>query len=141
MGRYNNPDEPNFRVPKEITFIDTVSLDEELQLIREEFWEEMAPIDAAWDNYEPGRTWGTLLPLGRYDPPKWVHLTGLQLQFLRHLVWSGEINMIEAEGLANRCEFHSALDLLGSMPMEQVLASANLTWQLQQDCEAAEAMQ
>jgi hypothetical protein len=115
MNRYGTPDEPKFNIPNPIEFIDAVSLDVELQLIREEFREEMAPIDAAWAAYEPRRTYGQLLPMQRYEPVPVVRLTGLQLQFVRHLVWTGEISSMEADGLITRPGFQSGLDVLHDM--------------------------
>lgn len=143
MSRYTT-EEP-FHIPKEIEFTDAISLDVELQLIREEFQEEMAPIDAAWAAYKPRRTWGQLLPMARYEPPdyEWVHITALQLQFVKHLVWTGEISMLEADGLITRPGFRTAFErlkeLYGGLSMECILDSANLMWELQQECEKAVA--
>lgn len=142
MNRYDIPDEPNFNIPAPISFIDTVSLDEELQLIREEFREDMAPIDAAWDAYEPGRTYGQLLPMQRYEPLPWNHLTGLQLQFVQWLVWSGEISDAEAEGLITRPGFRSGLDVLHDMygsncSVEKALESYNFMQEIQKAAEVA----
>ena len=140
MNRYGIPDEPNFDIPKAISFIDDIVLDQELQQIREEFREDWAPIEAAWASYEPGRTYGQLLPaLVLEIDPDW-QLTSIQAEFLRHLVFQGEIAPLEAIGLVTRPGFRSALEiqreLYGDLPMDSVLASANLMSQLQKEFEA-----
>ncbi len=144
LSRYSSPDEPNFDIPQEITFIDAISLDEELQLIREQFREEMAPIEAAWDAYKPRRTWPQLLPMQILDiDPDW-QLTSLQIEFLKHLVFQGEIAALEAVGLVTRPGFRSALDMLRDLyrdlSMDRILASSDLMWELQQECERKEAV-
>jgi hypothetical protein len=153
MNRYSTPDEPNFDIPKPIEFIDSISLDEELQLIREQFLEEMAPIEAAWDVYESERAelaqhhchpnHGHLLPMQILDiDPDW-QLTALQVEFLQHLVFQGEIAALEAVGLALRPGFQTALERLQEcyrgLSMERIIDSANLMWSLQQECEKGEA--
>jgi len=114
MNRYGIPDEPHFDIPKQPVFIDTISLDEELQLARAEFWEDMAPINRAWAAYVPRATWSQPLPMQIFPPhlvAEWG-LTTLQAQFLETLVWRGEIGMLEAAGLVHRQGFQTALELL-----------------------------
>lgn len=140
MSRYGTPDEPNFDIPKAISFIDETILDQELQLIREEFREDWAPIEAAWAAYIPRATYGQLLPALILDiDPDW-QLTSLQAEFLRHLVFQGEIAPLEAVGLATQPGFRTALDiqreLYGDLSMDRVLASANLMSELQREFEA-----
>lgn len=135
-------DDETIPIPKQPIFIDAISLDEELQLIREEFWEEMDPINRAWDSYVPRATWSQPLPMQIF-PPRLVRewgLTVLQAQFLQALVYRGEIGMLEAAGLVHRQGFQTALELqeelYRGLSPERILASANLRSQLQKEFEA-----
>lgn len=134
MSRYSTSDEPNFDIPKPIEFIDSISLDEELQLIREQFLEEMAPIDAAWAAYEPRASWSPPRPMQIFRPEAHWHLTGLQTEYLKHIVYEGEIGLHEAVGLVHRRGFRSALDMLqeryGNTSMRLIIEAADLMSEL-----------
>jgi hypothetical protein len=134
MSRYIQDEQ--FSIPKGITFIDTIVLDEELQLIREEYWEEMGPIKAAWDAWLPRQSWNQPLPMCIWEPLPWHHYNHLQLAFLKHINFMGEA----VSGLCN-LEFQTGMEILrdrysSKLSMEQILDSANLMWQLQADIEA-----
>lgn len=132
MSRYT-PEEP-FHIPKEIEFIDAICLDEELQLIREEFQEEMAPIDAAWDAWLPRQTWHQPLPMCVWEPSPWHKLNHLQLAFVQHINFMGEPYHPPP------MEFRTGLEILRDryreLSMDWILESANLMWELQREIEA-----
>ncbi len=130
-------------IPKERVFIDAISLDEELQLERELFQEEMRPIEAAWAAYEPRATYPQLLPMQVLAiEPDW-HLTALQKDFLQHLVFQGEIAAGEAHGLMRQPGFQTAFErlqeLYRGLSMARIIDSADLMWELQRECEAEAA--
>jgi hypothetical protein len=69
-----------------------------------------------------------------FHPRSIWHLTGLQTEFLKHVVYEGEIGMLEAVGLIHGLEFRSALDLLREKyrqtPMQLIVDAANLMSEL-----------
>jgi len=135
MSRYDS-DEDLVTIPKERTIIDAVSLDEEIQLERELLEEEYRLIWAAWDAYVPRATWPQPLPMknGTRTEAYW-NLSILQVQFLQHIVFTGEIGELEVPGLANHLTFKTALELFrekwSDYPIAKVAEAANLIWELQ----------
>jgi hypothetical protein len=110
MSRYES-DEDLPAIPQERIFIDAIILDEELQLERELIEEELRLIDAFWAAYQPRATWPQILPMQEFEPePEW-QLNVLQVQFLKHLVYHGEIGSLEAVGLAHHLSFTTAYEL------------------------------
>src|SRR5512139_3162828 len=90
MGRYDFK-EGLIPLPQERVFVDEIILDEELQLERELIEEELRPVQAAWDALEPEDTGLMPLPMQEFEPrPHW-HLNSLQVEFLRHLFFIGEV--------------------------------------------------
>jgi hypothetical protein len=102
------------QIPKERIFINDIVLDEELQLERELYWAEMAPIDAAWANIQHRATWSQALPMAIFPPHilKELGSTAMQSQFLEALVWKGMIGVAEAARQVRRCSFQSAFELM-----------------------------
>jgi hypothetical protein len=135
LNRYDSVDALP-AIPQERIFIDAIILDEELQLERELIEEELRPIDAFWAAYEPRATWPQILPMQEFEPePDW-QLNILQLQFLKHLVYHGEIGSLEAVGLAHHLAFRTAYELFcdkwGNYALQTtVREAANLTSALQ----------
>ena len=135
MSRYNIV-EDLMPIPKERVFIDAVVLDEELQLERELFQEEMAPIDATWANILPRATWSQALPMAIFPPHllKELGSTALQSQFIEALVWKGMIGVAESARLVRRCSFQSAFELMrerfGSSSTTEIIEAADLMWEL-----------
>jgi hypothetical protein len=128
------PTEPLIPLPVPRCIIDTICLDEEIQLERELIEDELRPIDAAWAAYEPRATWPQPLPMQIWLPKAYWGLTALQRMFLQHIVFSGEIGSLEAVGLANRLSFATARELYrkkwGSYPVSKVIEAANLISEL-----------
>lgn len=133
MGRYES-DEGFVTIPKVRVFIDDIILDEELQLERELMDEEYKPIQAAWDAYIPRATWPQPLPMNITRIEAYWNLSVLQVQFLQHIVFTGEIGELEVPGLANHLTFKTALELFrekwGDYPIAKVTEAANLMWEL-----------
>lgn len=129
-----------YHIPKERILVDAISLDVEIRLEKELYDEEMRPILAAWDAYLPRRTWPQILPMLVLEiEPDW-HTNFLQNEFLKHLVFQGEIAAGEAHGLMRQPGFQTALGRLKELyrghSMEHILDSANLMWELQRDIKA-----
>ena len=127
MSRYNTV-EDLIPIPQERIFIDAIVLDEELQLERELLEEEMRPIDAAWDAYEPRGTWPQSLPMRVWGPLPWQHLNSLQLAFIQHVNFLGEIEN------GRRLEFRTAYQILREKAKGEstrfMVEAADLIWQL-----------
>lgn len=104
-GAVRPSDEPIFDIPKPISIIDAVELDEEIQLDRERLEEDWHRIEAAWESYIPRATWPQLLPCLDFKIEKYWHLNHHAAEFLKHLVFSGEIGSMEAAGLACNLEY------------------------------------
>ena len=118
----SSSEEPLFDIPKPISIIDIVELDEEIQLDRERLEEDWHPIEAAWKAFIPRATWPQLLPCLDFKIEKYWHLNYYAAEFLKHLVFSGEIGAMEAAGLACHLEddFKTAWDLGGSWLHEYI---------------------
>jgi len=121
-------------IPKARTIIDAVSLDEEIQLERELIEEEYRAIRAAWDAYVPRATWPQPLPMLIPELEDDWNLSILQVQFLQHLVFIGEIGDLEVAGLCNHLAFKTAYELFrekwGGYALQTVREAANLMWEL-----------
>jgi hypothetical protein len=133
MSRYQNEDELPFDIPKQLVLIDDIILDEELQLIRDEFLEDMAPIEAAWAAYDSRAAHPQLLPMQILEiDPRW-HATALQAEFLKHLVYQGEIAAGEAHSLVRRAVFVTALEMFEKKygrPITQAIGVSDLMQEL-----------
>jgi len=105
-------------IPRPITFIDDIVLDVELQLIREETEEDWLPVKRAWDAYIPRATWDQPLPCQEWQPkPEW-HLNFHQAEFIRELVYRGEIGRLGAIGLAhNANRWQTAYEMVYGKPL------------------------
>ena len=79
-----------FQIPKERVIIDTISLDEEIQLDRAALEEELAPISQLWDEYHPGQTWPAGLPMRLWHPRPGQRYNFLQVAYLQHIIYQGE---------------------------------------------------
>jgi hypothetical protein len=68
-----------------------------------------------------------------WEPLPWQKLNHLQLAFLKHINFMGE----PESGL--HIEFKTGLEYLrelyGGLSMERIIDSANLMWELRQECE------
>lgn len=135
MSRYNTV-EDLIPIPQERIFIDAIVLDEELQLERELYWEEMAPIDAAWANILHRATWPQALPMAIFPPHilKELGSTAMQSQFLEALVWKGMIGVAEAARQVRRCSFQSAFELMrerfGPLSTTEISEVSDLMYEL-----------
>lgn len=133
MSRYDS-DEGQPAFPMERTLIDAISLDEEIQLERELIEEEFRPIKAALDAFQPEDTGLIPLPMQEFEPrPHW-HLNSMQVEFLRHLFFIGEIGYSALIISVHNLEFKTALELFremwGDYPIAKVTEAANLMWEL-----------
>jgi len=133
MSRYEGP-EDLVTIPKVRVIIDAVSLDEEIQLERDLIEEEYRPIEAVWDAYQPEETGLIPLPMQEFEPrPHW-HLNSMQVEFLRHLFFIGEIGYSALIISVHHLEFKTALELFreewGGYPIAKVTEAANLMWEL-----------
>ena len=133
MGRYDF-EGGLIPLPQERVFVDEIILDEELQLERELIEEELRPVQAAWDALEPEETGWMPLPMQEFEPrPHW-HLNFLQVEFLRHLFFIGEVGYSAIIISVHHLEFKTALELFrekwGDYPIAKVTEAANLMWEL-----------
>jgi hypothetical protein len=121
-ARESPSEEPLFDIPKPISIIDVIELDEEIQLDRERLEEDWHRIEAAWESYILRATWPQLLPCLDFKIEKYWHLNYYAAEFLKHLVFTGEIGHMEAAGLACtlESEFKTAWDLGGSWLHEYI---------------------
>ena len=120
-------------IPRERVFIDTISLDQEIQLERELIDDELRPIEAAWAAYEPRATWPQPLPMRFWQPR--LHegpYTALQIQFLQHLFYTGQIGA--AAGEFHHLGFKTAYEIFrskwGDYPASKVVESMDLMSEL-----------
>jgi len=133
MGRYDF-EEGLIPLPPERVFVDEIILDEELQLERELIEDELRPVQAAWDALEPEDTGLMPLPMQEFEPRPYWHLNFLQVEFLRHLSFIGEVGYSAIIISVHHLEFKTALELFrekwGDYPIAKVTESANLMWEL-----------
>lgn len=123
-----------FDIPKERTIIDSISLDEEIQLERDLIEEEYSPIQRAWDALEDRATWNQLMPMSEWKPHAYWHLNIYQIELIKHLVFTGEVGNFEAVGLALGCDlccFKTAYELhrekWGDYPIGEIVKAMNET--------------
>jgi len=126
MNRYP-PAEPII-IPKERVLIDAISLDEEIQLERELLEEEMRPIEAAWAEHYPRMNYQAPSPMAIWWPQGNQKLTALQLAFIQHVNFQGEIEN------GRRLEFRTAYQILREKAKGEstqfMTEAADLIWQL-----------
>jgi hypothetical protein len=119
-------------IPKERTIIDAISLDEEMQLEREDILFEYGPIVKQRANFIERASYDQPQTLDRYR-----HLPGLtilQNMYLEHLIYIGEIGAFAVVGLTRDLNFTSAQEILKEkfkgLPLNTILEAADLGYSL-----------